>query len=200
MANAQGATATNSAMTCPGSRRPACAAAFSARARTAGSIAEVPWRDATNEERLDGENGLLLTHSIDHLFDRGFIGFENNGRLIISPVAHRPSLQRMGIEVTEPINVGQFYKRTEEVLGFPSAVDLVAVYPNLALEREHWRSYTEADIVEGARVPIAKSERHAAFGWKPDILASRDRQFLLLGLCRCCLAPGQSSARTYWHY
>ncbi len=35
-----------------------------------------PWRDASNEERLDGENGLLLTPSIDHLFDRGFIGFE----------------------------------------------------------------------------------------------------------------------------
>jgi hypothetical protein len=26
-----------------------------------------PWRDSTNEERLNGENGLLLTPSIDHL-------------------------------------------------------------------------------------------------------------------------------------
>jgi hypothetical protein len=42
-----------------------------------------PWRDSTNEERLNGENGLLLTPSIDHLFDRGFIGFENSGALII---------------------------------------------------------------------------------------------------------------------
>ena len=40
-----------------------------------------PWRDSTNEERLNGENGLLLTPSIDHLFDRGFIGFEDNGAL-----------------------------------------------------------------------------------------------------------------------
>jgi hypothetical protein len=56
-----------------------------------------PWRDATNEERLNGENGLLLTPSIDHLFDRGLIWFEDSGKLIISPVAHRPSLQRMGI-------------------------------------------------------------------------------------------------------
>ena len=31
-----------------------------------------PWRDSSNEERLNGENGLLLTPSIDHLFDRGF--------------------------------------------------------------------------------------------------------------------------------
>jgi len=57
-----------------------------------------PWRDSNNEERLNGENGLLLTPSIDHLFDRGFIGFEDNGKLIISSVAHRPSLQRMGID------------------------------------------------------------------------------------------------------
>ena len=30
-----------------------------------------PWRDSNNEERLNGENGLLLTPTIDHLFDRG---------------------------------------------------------------------------------------------------------------------------------
>lgn len=51
-----------------------------------------PWRDSSNEDRLDGETGLLLTPNIDHLFDRGFIGFEDKGTLIISPVAHRPSL------------------------------------------------------------------------------------------------------------
>jgi putative restriction endonuclease len=67
-----------------------------------------PWRDSTNEERLNGENGLLLTPSIDHLFDRGFIGFENTGTLIISPVAHRHSLQRMGIDTERVINVGVF--------------------------------------------------------------------------------------------
>lgn len=41
-----------------------------------------PWRESTNEERLNGENGLLLTPSIDHLFDRGFISFEDNGELL----------------------------------------------------------------------------------------------------------------------
>jgi hypothetical protein len=34
-----------------------------------------PWRDSENDARLDGENGLLLTPTIDHLFDRGFISF-----------------------------------------------------------------------------------------------------------------------------
>ena len=56
-----------------------------------------PWRDSSNEERLNGENGLLLTPTVDHLFDRGFIGFEDNGRLILSAVAHRPPLNGWGL-------------------------------------------------------------------------------------------------------
>jgi hypothetical protein len=67
-----------------------------------------PWRDATNEERLSGENGLLLTPSIDHLFDRGFITFEDSGRLVISPVADLTSLCRMGIPTSSSLNVGTF--------------------------------------------------------------------------------------------
>jgi putative restriction endonuclease len=77
-----------------------------------------PWRDATNEERLNGENGLLLTPSIDHLFDRGFIGFEDSGKLIISPVAHRPSLRRMGINTTEIVNLGGFTSGQKQFLDF----------------------------------------------------------------------------------
>jgi hypothetical protein len=67
-----------------------------------------PWRDCTNDERLDGENGLLLTPTIDHLFDKGFISFEGNGDLILSPVADRVSIARMGIELERKLNVGGF--------------------------------------------------------------------------------------------
>jgi hypothetical protein len=77
-----------------------------------------PWRDSSNEERLNGENGLLLTPSIDHLFDRGFIGFEDSGNLIISPVAHRPSLQRMGLETKGITNVGPFTNGQRQFLEF----------------------------------------------------------------------------------
>lgn len=78
-----------------------------------------PWRDCQSaEERLDGENGLLLTPSIDHLFDRGFISFENNGELLISPVAHRPSLVRMGVPVDEALNVGPFSEGQRQFLEF----------------------------------------------------------------------------------
>lgn len=67
-----------------------------------------PWRDSSNHERLDPHNGLLLTPSIDHLFDRGFLSFAGDGRLLVSPVAHRPSLQRMGVPVDRDANVGGF--------------------------------------------------------------------------------------------
>jgi putative restriction endonuclease len=77
-----------------------------------------PWRDCSNEERVNGENGLLLTPSIDHLFDRGFIGFEDSGNLIISPVAHKPSLQRMGVETERSINVGTFTDGQRQFLEF----------------------------------------------------------------------------------
>lgn len=77
-----------------------------------------PWRDSLNEERLDGENGLLLTPSIDHLFDRGFISFDNDGTLLISPVAHKPSLQRMGIPTDKSLNVGAFSQNQRKYLDF----------------------------------------------------------------------------------
>ena len=77
-----------------------------------------PWRDCTHNERLDGENGLLLTPTIDHLFDRGFISFENNGDLLISPVAHIASLQKMGVEATSAVNVGGFSSGQRHYLDF----------------------------------------------------------------------------------
>ena len=78
-----------------------------------------PWRDCdSNQERLDGENGLLLTPSIDHLFDRGFITFENDGRLLVSAVAHKESLRRMGVSVDEVRNVGSFSEGQKNYLEF----------------------------------------------------------------------------------
>jgi putative restriction endonuclease len=77
-----------------------------------------PWRDSSDSERLDGENGLLLTPSIDHLFDRGFISFETDGRLLVSPVAHRSSLERMGVTAGERVNVGRFSEGQRRYLEF----------------------------------------------------------------------------------
>jgi hypothetical protein len=77
-----------------------------------------PWRDSSNAERLDGENGFLLTPTVDHLFDKGFVSFEDNGRLIVSPVAHVPSLEKMGIVCTEAVNVGAFSEGQRRYLDY----------------------------------------------------------------------------------
>jgi hypothetical protein len=67
-----------------------------------------PWRSSDNHERLDGENGLLLTPNIDLLFDRGFISFGDNGDLLISPVLENPLLILLGVNVNQTVNVGRF--------------------------------------------------------------------------------------------
>ena len=66
-----------------------------------------PWRSASNDERLDPENGFLLTPTIDHLFDKGFISFENDGAILLADVASRDAMERMGvIGKSAPTNVG----------------------------------------------------------------------------------------------
>ncbi|MFC0340776.1 HNH endonuclease [Paracoccus niistensis] len=65
-----------------------------------------PWRVSTNAERLDGNNGLLLSPHIDHLFDQGFITFEDSGELVISSCADRRTLTLWNI--VPPIPVAPF--------------------------------------------------------------------------------------------
>lgn len=44
-----------------------------------------PWRNADNKERLDVYNGLLLLPNYDKLFDRGYITFDDKGKMVCSP-------------------------------------------------------------------------------------------------------------------
>jgi len=44
----------------------------------------VPWKDATNTERLDPLNGLLLTPNFDSLFDQFLISFNDDGSILLS--------------------------------------------------------------------------------------------------------------------
>lgn len=42
------------------------------------------WAQATNKERLDKYNGLLLTPNLDTAFDKKLISFDENGNILIS--------------------------------------------------------------------------------------------------------------------
>ena len=44
-----------------------------------------PWAVASNEERLDHFNGLLLAPNLDAAFDGGYISFDDSGRILLSP-------------------------------------------------------------------------------------------------------------------
>ena len=56
-----------------------------------------PWAESTDFEKLDGNNGLLLSPHVDRLFDRGFISFEDNGQLILSPLLPSDVVQAWGL-------------------------------------------------------------------------------------------------------
>jgi hypothetical protein len=56
-----------------------------------------PWRDSTEEERLDPHNGLPLTANLDALFDAGLVSFDANGRLIVSPMLSIAEQEILGI-------------------------------------------------------------------------------------------------------
>lgn len=43
-----------------------------------------PWRSSNNFERLDGNNGLLLSPHVDKLFDKGYITFKDNGDVLVA--------------------------------------------------------------------------------------------------------------------
>ena len=62
-----------------------------------------PWSESTNEERIDYYNGFLLSPNLDKTFDRGYISFDSNGGLMISPRLEYP--ERLGIEPSMKVNL-----------------------------------------------------------------------------------------------
>ena len=75
-----------------------------------------PWSKSNNQEKLDGFNGLLLSPHVDHLFDRGFISFRNDGELIVAKKLNKDVLSRWSIP--SPQNVGKFNSKQISYLEF----------------------------------------------------------------------------------
>jgi putative restriction endonuclease len=57
-----------------------------------------PWSRSNNSERLDANNGLMLSPHIDALFDQHLISFEDSGRLIVRPDLSSEVLSRWSID------------------------------------------------------------------------------------------------------
>lgn len=75
-----------------------------------------PWKYSTDAEKIDGSNGLLLAPHVDHLFDRGYISFSNDGQLLISPSL--PQTIQAAWHLQPDIQVGVFTERQAAYLDY----------------------------------------------------------------------------------
>ncbi len=75
-----------------------------------------PWSLSNDFEKLDGNNGLLLSPHVDHLFDRGYISFTNRGQLLTSNELQQRVLSAW--HINRDANVGDFNKEQCKYLEF----------------------------------------------------------------------------------
>tara|TARA_B100001057_G_C22785104_1_gene925224 strand:+ start:376 stop:1356 length:981 start_codon:yes stop_codon:yes gene_type:complete len=57
-----------------------------------------PWAKSIGREKIDPKNGFMFTPTIDRLFDRGLITFENNKKIFISPWLPEATVSRLNIQ------------------------------------------------------------------------------------------------------
>lgn len=74
-----------------------------------------PWCKSSNFERLDGNNGLLLSPHVDRLFDRGWISFSDGGDMLIKSGPVEEILTKWGIPIK---NVGKFNGKQQNYLAY----------------------------------------------------------------------------------
>lgn len=68
-----------------------------------------PWISSDSKEKTDPKNGLTLSPTYDVLFDRGFISFENDGSLLVSPFISPMNQKRLDIKNGKKINIEMFF-------------------------------------------------------------------------------------------
>jgi hypothetical protein len=67
-----------------------------------------PWARSTDTERLDGNNGLLLSPHVDRLFDMGFVTFKRDGSVVIAPEAEEVCRQWcLSVDQKRPLSLEQ---------------------------------------------------------------------------------------------
>ena len=65
----------------------------------------VPWRHASEDERLDVDNGILLSPTYDALFDFHLISFDASGNILLSPKLSEELLTQLGVTGEEKIQL-----------------------------------------------------------------------------------------------
>lgn len=65
-----------------------------------------PWAVCDNAERIDVNNGLLLSATYDRLFDSELITFNVNGKLLISDLVSNDNARKLNIKKGTKYNIG----------------------------------------------------------------------------------------------
>ncbi len=65
----------------------------------------VPWKQSNEDERLDVENGILLSPNYDALFDKHLISFDDDGHIIMSTLLDDDMIQNLGIDTDAEIQI-----------------------------------------------------------------------------------------------
>jgi putative restriction endonuclease len=56
-----------------------------------------PWKVSDNTERINPKNGILLTPTYDKLFDRGYISFSDDKKLLVSTILSEENRQKLDL-------------------------------------------------------------------------------------------------------
>jgi len=77
-----------------------------------------PWANSQPDERVDGQNGLLLAPHADLLFDQGWISFESNGKLLVASNLPSEVEKSLSLDLKRGRNYGMFEQRQQDYLKF----------------------------------------------------------------------------------
>ena len=67
----------------------------------------VPWSDSTDNERVDPDNGILLSPNVDALFHRHLLSFTDEGEIVCAQSISEDDLRMMGIDPSATITVSE---------------------------------------------------------------------------------------------
>ncbi|BBU60394.1 hypothetical protein MSC49_03290 [Methylosinus sp. C49] len=70
------------------------------------------------KERLDGNNGLLLTPTYDVMFDRYYLTFDPDGRPVVSPRISKAVIESLGMPDPAAMPVRPFSAKQEKYMAF----------------------------------------------------------------------------------
>jgi hypothetical protein len=106
-----------------------------------------PWAACnTGDERTDGCNGLLLTPTADHLFDRGWMSFSNEGKLMVASDLPPNVIEKISIDLSPGRSCGAFSSQQKSYLDYHREKVFCKAYLTRAKAKEELALATQSAV------------------------------------------------------